>query len=62
MKFNISKWQKFWAYDFGWHKWFAWCPVIVEDKLVWLETVERIYQCFYDSHWYEYRLIKKEKK
>jgi len=24
IKFNISKWQKFWAYDFGWHKWFAW--------------------------------------
>lgn len=25
----------------GWHKWFAWHPVSVNDKWVWLETVER---------------------
>jgi hypothetical protein len=24
-----------------WHRWFAWYPVLVDDVLVWLETVER---------------------
>jgi hypothetical protein len=24
-----------------WHKWFAWRPVVVDGRWVWLETVER---------------------
>ena len=28
--------------EWGWHKWFAWHPVIVKDgEKVWLEVVER---------------------
>lgn len=25
----------------GWHRWFAWHPVFVESKFVWLKNVDR---------------------
>lgn len=44
---------------YTWHKWFAWYPVIVEDRdtreLVWFSTVSRCrIDTFGESHW-EYR-------
>lgn len=38
----------------GWHRWFAWHPVVVGDQWVWLETVERLHRETI-SEWWEYR-------
>lgn len=44
-----------------WHKWFAWYPVIIDDKKVWLETVERRARSGLSHHLgdidYQYRFI-----
>ena len=47
-----------------WRRWFAWRPVRVGDKIVWLEYIERegwyIYGDFGDSCWgWQYRLCQK---
>jgi len=41
----------------GWVKWFAWKPVRISDRMVWLETIERRF----DAIWFvwDYREIKK---
>lgn len=27
-----------------WHKWFAWRPVRIDERIYWLETIERMFQ------------------
>lgn len=27
--------------EYGWYSWFAWHPVMIEDKIVWLKKVMR---------------------
>lgn len=42
--------------DGGWHRWFAWRPVRVENNdLLWLQWVEKKYN---PSHIHDYRRIK----
>jgi hypothetical protein len=44
-----------------WHRWFAWYPVEVDGKWVWLETLCRrgTFRVWWDADWYEweYRII-----
>jgi hypothetical protein len=37
MKFKLKTWAEIEA----WHSWFAWYPIQIKGKLVWLEWVER---------------------
>lgn len=39
----------------GWCRWFAWRPVTINGQMVWLEVVERRFECDAYSFWYEYR-------
>lgn len=48
---------------FDWHKWFAWRPVVIQNKdktwsLIWLETLERKRICMHDHFTWDYREIK----
>lgn len=41
-----------------WHNWFAWYPVRINNKYVWLKTVQRICisNCLWDDElYYEYK-------
>lgn len=42
MRWNVPKTRKE-KHDakYEWHSWFAWHPVRVDDKMCWLEVVER---------------------
>lgn len=31
-----------------WHFWFAWYPIKLHDRIIWLEKVQRKYNGFYD--------------
>ena len=35
----------------GWHRWFAWHPVVIDGQWVWLETVERCWMESLTDHW-----------
>lgn len=40
-----------------WHKWFAWHPIITENReWVWLRYVQRRVRGYYDRSWSVYRL------
>lgn len=41
----------------GWHRWYAWHPVLAGDQWIWLETVERKSYLDYDGLGYDYRPI-----
>ena len=48
----------------GWHRWFAWHPVLIDDNWIWLETVERltVYHTmnYHIMKFYRYREIEEE--
>ena len=54
MKSRKNLWQ--------WHRWFAWHPIRIGKKIVWLEFVNRSQNCdsappwLGGSYWWEYRL------
>lgn len=37
-----------------WRGWFAWRPVIINDKIVWLEWIERSFELHYNSSYIPY--------
>lgn len=41
MRFKNTK--RLERYRTDWTRWFAWYPVSIDDKIVWLETVERYF-------------------
>jgi len=49
-----------------WKKWFAWHPVKIEERWVWLKTIfKRTYLGYpmsWDPDWHEYKLIKENLK
>lgn len=51
MRWNIRKEQDY----LEWHQWFAWHPVRINGQWVWLETVERKFDCGWASDWWDYR-------
>lgn len=40
-----------------WYKWYAWYPIIVKNKLVWLEWVYRKTTFYYDGPLHEYLFL-----
>jgi hypothetical protein len=40
---------------FQWHQWFAWYPVRIGYRRVWLEKIERQMAQDMAGHWWEYR-------
>ena len=62
MKINVKRSdakQRLFAYY--WHRWFAWHPVKIGHRWIWLEWVHRRNHCLvaicYATWWTEYRFI-----
>lgn len=43
----------------NWHIWFAWYPVKIENRTVWLRKVERKNYMYKSNEWSEYRELVK---